>query len=1457
MGLHGKLDNLEHLKKLIYDAAAEYTINGDKVMGRSIPASYHALDTHLAQIQKDIRQNQGNPIMHAPEFRDMIRSRNLADIYSDEEVKTATLFLCEVGSLLHYDDRKNNLDDLYFVDPRWLCDMMSTVVTIEQRNPYVKNGIIHRSSLPLLYRGKQFPTEFLEQYLVLLDRFEVALPLDQDKNLILIPSMLPDVRPDDIDKPDDHVCYERYIQFDVPTPPGFWSRLLARIMHTLTCIRSLLELPCADIIKSFIEASPIVQEEQNLPQKQNKPKNKSRVKTQSVGVLERSYSTGKRRSLPNPMGGEFLSSSGAFSTGEATVIEEESKPEISNPHITLPLPQPMISHDGKVLKYWKSGICYRKSDLYLLVEELEGTVDPKLHGVHIVVTPGVEGCTAYGQVVDLVVNLVEEWYSGLLKTKGTNCMLEQLILCIECLKEKREKPHKFEREDLIKRIKDKEPEIECPSGKHVVSLVDLAPDLFLADIDRRFVLEQEELKFSREDEERLGVGAFGSVFRGHCRGQSVAVKIFLSEGKTDSLESFNQLRTEAQVLKRNNHPCLVSMVGVLVFPYPALVMEEAPMGSLDVPLVKKKIPISRVVLFRIATQIASALKFLHGLAYIYRDLKASNVLLWSLELDQLVNCKLADFGIVASSAPIGVRGAQGTVGFIAPEVAYVGANHSRATYDFKADIFSYAMTLYQMISRRNPYYDVKHIHISPQIEQGKRPKFVEFPVSRTGLYFMTSLMKRCWKQLPTHRPYPHELIPRLMNPRVQLTMGIHHIESSSRMSLRTACCCVLYSHSKPYQVDYSEPPTVEFWICCDNYKGAEIFVYEASSMALLKRHQINNNQIGYMSVCGDNVWVASRAGLEYGVNEIYKAASHQLKHRIRLRDTTVSTVACNNNHVFIGTMEGYVFKYETAIALLKPEDYRPEKRCLTQHCIDGLVVIGSSLWLSHTKQMLFCSVKTLDIEASKTLSNEEPGKIGHIAVNDRKTLVWSSEPGSPIVRAWRAQQQTNAFNLAVGDILIGVDSSIGQQDAVISRICCALDTVWCGMATGHIMVFSEDRELLLHFRPYEDYIRFLVPIPSSGPCGKEDCMVLSGGKNYIRDAYLEDVSDDANVPDIPKESTKLPESPIGSTLAGTVILWEALKASHMRQVNILSEGDVWRSHKVADDYKEKCKQNTRMSSNSVYGRSDLKVRSTSPSRHRVRTQSYAMDKLHICLPGERKTVIAISKPVILKKLLSEISSLLETEVTDKLVIHYKRDGKVVKISNQEMLGEYLTFKERPEIIVSSPDRNTPGTVAPTVPEIVAPTVPEIVHPTVPETVVHTVPETVAPTIPEIVAPAVPEIVAPTVPETVAPTVPETVVHTVPETVAPTIPEIVAPAVPEIVAPTVPETVVHTVPETVAPTIPEIVAPAVPEIVAPTVPETVAPTIPEIVAPTISEVPSNNSNGVSNCDTALNDSTNTV
>ena len=76
------------------------------------------------------------PILHAIEFKEMIRNLGQPDLQSDDEIRALTLFLHGIGSLLHFDDHRHNLDDLYFVKPQWLCKLMSTVVIVEDE--YVK-----------------------------------------------------------------------------------------------------------------------------------------------------------------------------------------------------------------------------------------------------------------------------------------------------------------------------------------------------------------------------------------------------------------------------------------------------------------------------------------------------------------------------------------------------------------------------------------------------------------------------------------------------------------------------------------------------------------------------------------------------------------------------------------------------------------------------------------------------------------------------------------------------------------------------------------------------------------------------------------------------------------------------------------------------------------------------------------------------------------------------------------------------------------------------------------------------------------------------------------------------------------------------------------------------------------------------------------------------------------------
>jgi len=66
--------------------------------------------------------------------------------------------------------------------------------------------------------------------------------------------------------------------------------------------------------------------------------------------------------------------------------------------------------------------------------------------------------------------------------------------------------------------------------------------------------------------------------------------------------------------------------------------------------------------------VASALWYLHDSDIIYRDLKADNILVWSLNENELVNVKLSDYGISCFATPQGVSGDEGTPGYQAPEI---------------------------------------------------------------------------------------------------------------------------------------------------------------------------------------------------------------------------------------------------------------------------------------------------------------------------------------------------------------------------------------------------------------------------------------------------------------------------------------------------------------------------------------------------------------------------------------------------------------------------------------------------------------------------------------------------------------------------------------------------------------------------------------------------------------------
>ena len=70
------------------------------------------------------------------------------------------------GALLHFDDPSLKLTDCYFIHPEWLSQMLAQVVTVKEINPFVdENGVFHQKSLPILFRGENFPIAFIDNYL--------------------------------------------------------------------------------------------------------------------------------------------------------------------------------------------------------------------------------------------------------------------------------------------------------------------------------------------------------------------------------------------------------------------------------------------------------------------------------------------------------------------------------------------------------------------------------------------------------------------------------------------------------------------------------------------------------------------------------------------------------------------------------------------------------------------------------------------------------------------------------------------------------------------------------------------------------------------------------------------------------------------------------------------------------------------------------------------------------------------------------------------------------------------------------------------------------------------------------------------------------------------------------------------------------------------------------------------
>lgn len=709
--------------------------------------------------------------------------------------------------------------------------------------------------------------------------------------------------------------------------------------------------------------------------------------------------------------------------------------------------------------YWATGmLCWQNgTELLYSIEAIKTSTEPHMEGFEIRVPNTPKGSHMMQALTYTVESLLRNWYPTLWKT------VEILVPCSFCIHRRSPEIPFVSFSDVLQAV-SKGAGVKCSNHpEKVVSIAKIIPDLFQHEVSKDFFMPPGMVEFNVHNRSScVSPPNSETVFKGKYNDQLVAVKPYphpvpnQSSNNVDCSKSnalaLLEMWQECQALRQipsGNCPFLVGLLGMCSEPL-CLVFPFAKWSSLEEVIQDKEVFIPLMVRIKMVHQLTCALQAIHSRHIIHRHVCLANILVTSLSPDDEVNIKLAGFSEACHTMFQGVgKGYHGT--FPAPEMC----KEVSSDYDERVDMFAYAFVAYEIITRCRIHTNSR-VSLLKVLFHPVRPGLA--PI-RTRIPYFANQIEKCWDVDPHKRPFASSVLQYFTDP-------LHIVTRNG--------CCISEKHgffagaAKFTRTQHGF--NADIFLCSGALSGETTATLCHLSIPGLNPRIVTTLPTEFiicMCCIGNQLWVST-----YGKKVlVYSSSTFSFKSEFVFNHHVVA-MAVSPTQVYLGLENGVLQVYDVSTNIVPTEPFLTKVVCQGQDfkCIEPL------------EDCVVCATRDTIYKLQPDLLHPE-SKWPIVSESDIRTVVMTqfTDADDTLWISFRRLDRIEVRSANSGQYKYSIECSrvveMRSTEVWVVTMRVVLDTVWVGLNTGHILIFSSTAaqpHLLTHFKLHEGNVRQLL-----------------------------------------------------------------------------------------------------------------------------------------------------------------------------------------------------------------------------------------------------------------------------------------------------------------------------------------------------------------------------------------------